>query len=388
MLDDALHRFVTHCFNIAENSRHFLRSALSSFTFNAIRAMITPMNNGDTIPPDQIRRTRRRISHRFAITLLTMIGLLIIGVSGYRLLEGMNFVDALYMTITTITTVGFGEVQPLSPLGRLFTIGLIIAGVSIAAYALGSVAQFVVSGDWQIYLQERRRRNMLEQLKEHIIVCGYGRVGKSVVHQLCAEKLQFVVIESEAERVAHLRDLGHLALHGNAANEELLRTAGIDRARGLVACAGTDAENVYIVLTARGLRPDLSIVARANYEESESKLLRAGATRVMLPSNIAGRRMVTMLVRPEVSDYLDVISHASDLELLVEQISIAETSVLANKMLAEAELGPRWGITVLACAAQGRLNLRPGADTVIEPGIRLIVLGTRDQLQELMAAAV
>jgi voltage-gated potassium channel len=271
--------------------------------------------------------------------------------------------------------------------GRLFTIGLIIGGVSIAAYALGSAAQFVMSGDWQTYLQERRWRHMLEQLNNHIIVCGYGRVGKSVVHQLCAEKLQFVVLEAEAERVLHLRELGHLALQGNAAAEELMRAAGIDRARGLVACAGTDAENVYIVLTARGLRPDLNIVARANYEESEAKLLRAGANRVMLPSNIAGRRMVTMLVRPEVADYLDVISHASDLELLVEQITIAETSILANKKLAEAELGPRWGVTVLACATRGRMNLRPGADTLIEPGTRLIVLGTREQLQELIAAA-
>jgi voltage-gated potassium channel len=345
------------------------------------------MSTPSTSPPDRIRRARRRISRRFSITLVTLLGLLVVGVSGYRLLEGMNFVDALYMTITTITTVGFGEVQPLSPLGRLFTIGLIVGGVSIAAYALGSAAQFVVSGDWQTYLQERRRRHMLEQLNDHIIVCGYGRVGKSVVHQLCAEKLQFVVIETEAERMLHLRELGHLALHGNAANEELITAAGINRARGLVACAGTDAENVYIVLTARGLRPDLNIIARANYEESEAKLLRAGANRVMLPFNIAGRRMVTMLVRPEVADYLDVISHTSDLELLVEQISVAETSGLANKTLAEAELGPRWGVTVLACAAQGRMNLRPGAATLIEPGMRLIVLGTRDQLQEVIAVA-
>src|SRR5512145_1778305 len=216
------------------------------------------MNSASPAPPNRTQRARRRISRRFTITLVTLIGLLIVGVSGYHLLEGMNFVDALYMTITTITTVGFGEVQPLSPIGRLFTIGLIIGGVSIAAYALGSAAQFVVSGDWQTYLQERRRRQMLEQLNSHIIVCGYGRVGKSVVHQLCAEKLQLVVIEAEVERVQHLRELGHLALHGNAADEELLIAAGIDRARGLVACAGTDAENVYIVLTARGLRPDLS----------------------------------------------------------------------------------------------------------------------------------
>lgn len=345
------------------------------------------MSAASSPPPDRLRRARRRLSRRFTITLVTLIGLLVIGVGGYRLLEGMTFIDALYMTITTITTVGFGEVQPLSPAGRIFTIGLIVGGVSIAAYALGSAAQFVVSGDWQIYLLERRRQRMLEQLQDHIIVCGYGRVGKSVVHQLCTEKLAFVVIENEPTLVRHLRELNHLALPGNAADEDLLRAAGIDRARGLVACAGSDAENVYIVLTARGLRPDLNIVARANYEESEAKLLRAGANRVMLPSNIAGRRMVTMLMRPEVADYLDVISHASDLELLVEQVTIAAKSELVNKSLAEVEFGPRWGITVLACVSGGRMNLRPTAATLIEPGMRLIVLGTREQLPELLTAA-
>ena len=345
------------------------------------------MNSARSAPTDRIHRARRRISRRFSLTLVTLIALLIIGVSGYRLLEGLSFIDALYMTITTITTVGFGEVVPLSPAGRIFTIGLIIGGVSIAAYALGSAAQFVISGDWQIYLQERRRRRMLEHLSDHVIVCGYGRVGKSVVHQLCAEKLAFVVIENESALVQHLQELGHLALHGNAADENLLRAAGSDRARGLVACAGSDAENVYIVLTARGLHPALSIVARANYEESEAKLLRAGANRVMLPSNIAGRRMVTMLMRPEVADYLDVISHASDLELLVEQVSVAANSELVNKSLVEVEFGPRWGITVLACTIGGNINMRPSANTLIEAGMRLIVLGTRDQLQELFAAA-
>jgi voltage-gated potassium channel len=140
------------------------------------------MSSAPAPPPDRLRRARRHISRRFSITLVTLIGLLIIGVSGYRLLEGLSFIDALYMTITTITTVGFGGVQPLSPAGRVFTIGLIIDGVSIAAYALGSAAQFVMSGDWQIYVQERRRRRMLDQLQDHVIVCGYGRLGKSVVH--------------------------------------------------------------------------------------------------------------------------------------------------------------------------------------------------------------
>ena len=331
-------------------------------------------------PPSQLR-----FSHQLIRMAAALVALIVIGLIGYRWLEGLDFVDALYMTVITLTTVGFGEVKTFSPAGRIFTVALIMGGVSIAAYALSNIAQYVLSGEWEAQLQARRRRRALDHLQKHIIVCGYGRVGKGVVHELVAEKLPFVVIDSAAEKVTHVQAQGHLALLGNAADEHLLQAAGIERAAGLVVCVNSDAENVYIVLTAHGLRPDLNIVARANYEESESKLLRAGAKRVMLPFNIAGRRMVTMLVRPDVADFIDVVSHASGLELLVEQVQIEPSSPLCGHTLAEVELGAKVGISVLACRMpNGQLELRPTAETRIVAGAGLIVLGTLDQLQDFM----
>ena len=226
---------------------------------------------------------------------------------------------------------------------------------------------------------------MLENLQDHIIVCGYGRVGKGVVHELNAENLPFVIIEVDSAIVMRVLETGQLALHGNAADERLLQAAGIDRARGLVVCADSDAENVYIVLTARGMRSDLSIVARASFDESESKLLRAGADRVIRPFSIAGRRMVTMLMRPEVADFIDVVSSAGGLELFVEQVEIAPTSVLVGQTLIEAELASTLGVSVLAChMPDGQLIMRPDSATVLEAGAKLVVLGTREQLQGLM----
>lgn len=344
-----------------------------------------PPPSSDQLPSPSGSIRRRFLRHSL-ITLAALTGLLVVGVAGYSLLEEASFVDALYMTVISMTTVGFGEIpHPFSPAGRLFTIGMIAAGVSIAAYALGSAAQYVQSGEWQTRLAERRRKRMLEQLQNHIIVCGYGRVGKGVVHELSAENLPFVIIEVDPAIVARSQEAGQLALHGNAADERLLQAAGIDRARGMVVCANSDAENVYIVLTARGLRSDLTIVARASFEESESKLLRAGADRVIQPFSIAGRRMVTMLMRPDVADFIDVVSSASGLELFVEQVHIAPTSALVGQTLAEAELGSTLGVSVLAChLPNGQLMMRPDLETVLRPHTELVVLGTSDQLQALM----
>ena len=346
----------------------------------------SPLQPASVVPPSLPGGIRRRLLRHFLVALAALAALLVIGVAGYRGLEEASFVDALYMTVISITTVGYGEFpHPFSPAGRLFTIAMIAAGVSIAAYALGSAAQYALSGDWQTYLADRRRKRMLEDLKDHVIVCGYGRVGKGVVHELNAEKLPFVIIEVDSAVVMRALEAGLLALHGNAADERLLQAAGIDRARGLVVCADSDAENVYIVLTARGMRSDLSIVARASFDESESKLLRAGADRVIRPFSIAGRRMVTMLMRPEVADFIDVVSSAGGLELFVEQVQIAPTSALVGQTLTEAELASTLGVSVLAChMPDGRLIMRPDSATVLESGAKLVVLGTREQLQELM----
>lgn len=317
-----------------------------------------------------------------------MILLLGVGTSGYQWLEAMPPVDAFYMTVITVSTVGFGEVKPLSTAGRVFTVGLIVAGGALTAYFLKTAAEFFLSGEWRAQLDQQKRRTMLTKLSNHVIVCGYGRVGREVAHELRAEKLPFVVIDKDPEKITRIRDAGYLALQGNAANEIYLKEAGIMRARGLVAAVNSDAENVFIVLTARGLRPDLTIIARANYEDSESKLLRAGADRVIFPYRISGRRMVTMMVRPHVADFLDEVTHAGDQELLVEQVWLAQTSPLVGQTLGQADLRNRLDITILACrAADGQVNTHPGSEMILCADSHLVALGTREQIQALARLA-
>lgn len=311
-----------------------------------------------------------------------------IGVTGYHLIEGWNLLDSVYMTVLTLSTVGFSEVHPLSPAGRVFTMCLIVGGGIFAAYALSTIANLFFSGEWRERWENKRRTHMLNQLKEHVIVCGYGRVGRNVVEELKAEGIPCVVLDLSPEKVTAARMDGALALLGDAANDARLREAGIDKARGLVAAAKSDAENVFVVLTARSLRPDLSIVARADLEESEPKLLRAGANRVIMPYHITGRRLVTMLVRPHVADFLDEVTHASGLELLLEQAQVSARSPLAGKSLADVQLNHRLDLTFLACKqADGRWNTKPNGATAVESGCQLIALGTQEQLQRLIDLA-
>jgi len=331
---------------------------------------------------------QRRALQRIAVAGSVLLALTSVGATGYYWLEGLSPLDALYMTVITLSTVGFGEIKPLSTGGRLFTIGLILGGASVAAYLLSSAAELLFSTDLRRAWEQQRRNRMLAKLSNHVIVCGYGRVGRSIVHALQAEGQPFVVIDLNPERVERLEAEGVLALAGNAANETRLKEAGLERARALMVAANSDAENVFIVLTARSLRPDLFIVARANFEETESKLLKAGANRVILPYRIAGRRMVTMLMRPAVVDFLDEVAHAGGLELLLEQVPIAPGSALAGRTLGEAQLRTRLDVNVLACRApDGSLLSRPNGHTQLTAGMELIVLGADARLQELRKLA-
>jgi voltage-gated potassium channel len=292
--------------------------------------------------------------------------------------------DSLYMAVITLSTVGFGEVRPLSPVGKLFTIGLILGGGGLAMYLGTGLAEFLLSGEGRAYWKQRQLTRMLAKLSNHVIVCGYGRVGRHVARELAAEGLPFAVIDPSPEKIKEVEQAGFVALQGNAANEHLLSQAGIARARGLVVGANSDAENVFIVLSARSVRSDLLIVARAIDEESESKLLKAGASRVILPYRFSGRRMVTMLIRPEVANFLDEVAHSSGLELFLEQFRLSPTSPLVGQTLEQSRWRARFGVTVLACKlADGRINTSPQADTVLTAAMKMIVLGTREQLRGL-----
>jgi voltage-gated potassium channel len=331
---------------------------------------------------------QHRAVRRLTFAAGSLVLLLLVGTAGYTLIEGMSLINALYMVVITISTVGFGEIHPLTAAGRLFTIGLIGSGAGLAAFTLSGAAEFVLSGEWQEYLDQRRRLRMVEQLSGHTIICGYGRIGRHVADELHAQGLPFVVLDLDPVRVERVRHRGYLALQGNAANEENLHSVGISRAGSLVSTANSDAENVFIVLTARSMRPDIVIVARANFDESEDKLLRAGATRVILPYRICGRRMATLISRPGVADFLDEVMHANDLELLIDQVVLGTGSPLAGQTLGTANLRSLLGITVLALGRPGeRVDISPGSHALLAPDSLLIALGTREQLQALAALA-
>jgi len=329
-----------------------------------------------------------RFPNRLILAFISFLALIVIGTSGYHWLERMSVVDSLYMTVITVSTVGFGEVRQLSPYGRIFTIGLILGGGGIAAYSVSVTAEFFMSGEWRRILETRRRSRMQSQLSDHIIICGFGRVGRRVADELTQEGAPFIVVDSDPDRIASSETHGYISMLGNAANETILKQAGIDSARALVAAVNSDAENVFIVLTARSLNTDIQIIARANYEDSEPKMIRAGANRAIVPYTISGKRMVTMLMRPSVADFLDEVAHVGGLELLLEQVKIEPGSPLAGQTVGEANLRKKLGVTILACRqTDGRFDTHPGPQTLIAPNGLLLVLGTREQLRDLMKHA-
>ena len=329
-----------------------------------------------------------RFPNRFILAFSIFLALILLGTFGYFWLEGMNIVDALYMTVITISTVGFGEVRALSPLGRMFTIALILGGGGLAAFSVTVAVDFIMSGEWRVYWQTRRRFQMLSKLIDHVIICGFGRVGTHVADELDAEHVPFIIVDTNEDRVAHAQKRGYLAITGNAANETLLQKVKIEHARAMVAAVDSDAENVFITLTAHSLNPDLYIVARANYEESEPKLISAGANRTMMPYLISGKRIVTTLIRPSVADFLDEVVHAGGLEFFLEEVRVEPGSTLAGKTISEAQVRNQLGVTILACRTQeGSFDTRIGPETILQPGGLLIVLGTREDLHEIMKLA-
>jgi voltage-gated potassium channel len=317
-----------------------------------------------------------------------LFAVLVGGTFGYTVLEGWSLWDGFYMTATTITTVGFKEVHPLSRAGEVFTVGVIVGGVGTAFYTFTLLASLVVEGGLHQRLERRRRQRMLEQLRDHFIVCGYGRIGATIVEELRRQRVPYVVIERDPERVHEVIEQHGLAVLADASSEDVLKRVGIDRARGLIAAVGTDAENVYAVLTARDLRRDLYIVGRAETEDAERKLLRAGANRVVRPYRIGARELAQTALRPAVVDFFELATRSGNLELAIEQVTIADHSGLVGQTIMEANVRQRFGLIVVGIQRRaGRMEFNPPADAVMQAGDQLVVLGRTDGLRELEAAA-
>lgn len=323
--------------------------------------------------PSELRRLR--------IALGTFALVVLVGFFGYRLLTGVGWLDSLYMTVITITTVGFREVIELDQAAKTLTIGLIVAGVGSVSYAAVTAAEFVVEGHLRRYIERRRMHRDIDQIGGHVIVCGFGRVGRHLADALADDGHNFVVIDDNDDKLDVLQRLDYLHVRGDATAELVLEEAAIDRARAVVACVHSDADNVLITLTAKGLNPDATVVARSKADETEGKLRRAGADRVIAPATVGGRRIAQLLTRPAVADFLDGIG-AGGTDYTLEEVPITKGSPLNGRTLRDAGVRERYHVSVLAIrqrAANG-LVAHPSAETVFEPGDVLVVVGNESDV--------
>jgi voltage-gated potassium channel len=324
---------------------------------------------------------------RLAITLLLII--IAGGTAGYVLIEGWPPWDAFFMTVTTVTTVGYREVHPLSFAGQVFTIALIVGGVGTAFYTATLIATLIVEGGLHRRFEQRRFTRMLQDLKDHFIVCGAGRIGSIIATELKQQAVPFVVIERDPERVHAAIERGWLAVEADASREEVLTRAGIHRARGLIAAVGTDAENVYAVLTARGMRQDLFIIARVESDDAEHKLKRAGANRVISPYQIGAAHIVQTALRPAVVDFVQLATSSEHLELSMEQVHVPEHSALAGKSLVDAGIRQKYGVIIVAIKrAGGAMEFNPAPESAIRAGDELVVLGQLSSVKALEESVV
>ena len=324
--------------------------------------------------------------HRLA--LLLFVGVFVFGTLGFVWIEGWSAWDAFYMTLTTVTTIGYREVHELSAAGRAFNIVLIIVGVGTALYTLSVLMALLVEGELHDRWHERRRERMQNQLTQHFIVCGFGRIGSIIAIEFQRQRVPFLIIELDPVRAKTATEAGHLAISGDATTEDVLTRAGIERARGLIAAVGTDAENVYIVLTARLLRPDLFVVGRAESDEAQRKLVRAGADRVISPYQIGALQIAQTAIRPAVVDFVTLATSSENLELAMEQVKLHATSELAGRSILQANLRQRFRAIVVAIQrANGHMEFNPSPDMVMNAGDQLVVLGPPESLRELEAVA-
>ena len=306
--------------------------------------------------------------------------MIVAGTVGYVIL-GFGFVDALYQTVTTITTVGFREVHPLSTVGECFTIVLILVGVGTALYTFGVLLEALIEGHLRQQLGRWRMERRIGRMTGHFIICGWGRVGQASVLYLNALGKQVVVVDRDPDR---LQDLNHPTVLGDVTDDSILEAAGIEHAHALIAALNTDADNVYVTLSSRALRPDLVIIARARTEDSRSKLLRAGANRAVNPQLIGGRRMAAFALQPHVAEFLDVVMHDETLDYRIEEMKITSASPLVGRRLADTALGLTTGALVLAIrTASGQFIANPAPDTRLDPDTIVIALGTSAQLDSL-----
>lgn len=319
---------------------------------------------------------------RAIISLALVFVVLLSGTVGFSAIERWSLFESLYMTVITLSTIGYKEVRPLSDAGKLFTIIFIFFGVGVVAYVINNGIRVVFEGEIQKAFGRRKLEKKLKSMKNHYIVCGYGRMGRIICKELRAKGVPVVVIEKERQEQDD--DTGNVFVYGDATRDEFLKDAAIERAKGLISVLSTDAQNLYVVLSARGLNPDLLIVARAGDEGSERKLLRAGADRVVSPYYIGGLRIAHTVLKPAVVDFLEFATRSGNLELQLEEIEVSEASAMSDKTIHEAGVGRELGVIIVAIKRKtGEMKFNPVHNTRIKTGDTLIAIGETEKLDML-----
>lgn len=324
------------------------------------------------------------VEKKFKIVFLILVAVIAFGTIGYTVIERWSPLDALYMTLITLSTVGFGEVHVLTPTGKIFTMLLVVMGVSGVAYTLSVIGQMVVEGEIKKLLGRRKMQKGLKELKDHYIVCGFGRVGRRIAKELCSRKVPFVVIDKDPLKTEQADKDCFLFVQGDSTSDQTLIDAGVERAKGLITAVVNEADSVFIVLSARQLNPNLFITARAESDEAEKKLLRAGANKVVSPHKIGGIRMALTALRPNLVDFMSVVTFDQKTDLSIEEILIKPGSPLIHTTLKVCPIRHELGIIVVGIKKLGKdVFLNPSPETEIEAGDILIVIGDRKNLEKL-----
>lgn len=322
---------------------------------------------------------------RVAVGLAIFTAVLLTGSAAFVVFEGWSLGDALFMSLTTVTTVGYHEVRPLDGGGRLIAAFLILFGVGTAFYILTAMVAAIVEGDLQELFGVRRMRAMIERLNNHHIICGHGRVGEEIARELSDRKVPFVILETDTSAIERARSAGYLVLAGDATTEQSLLAAGIEKASAVIAASETDLANTYITLTARTLNPDVHIVARVSSPGLEPKLRQAGANRVISPYSIGGRRMALAALQPMMTDFLDIVSGRSGDERILAEFVIDESSGFEGRTIAQAMADCKDAVVLAIVDASQRVRVAPGLSTLLSPGDRLTIIGDEDELRRIGA---
>ena len=318
---------------------------------------------------------------KLIISLILFIVVLLSGTAGYYFIEGWEVFDSLYMTVITLSTVGFHEIEPLSKAGKAFTIGLIFFSLGVVAFAVNYGLKAIFEGEIQDVFGRRKLKKTLDSLQNHYIVCGYGRMGKVICKELKHKGIQTVIVEKERQELDVDDDA--IIIYGDATRDDLLKSVGIEKAKGLISVLDSDAQNLYVVLSARGLNKNLFIVARANEEGADYKLTRAGADKVVSPYHIGGVRIAHTILKPTVVDFLELTAKAGNMEIQIEEVVVEEASSLAGKTIKEADIRAKNWVVIVALKKDNRkIVFNPRADALIEVGDKVAVIGEPEHFSQ------